>query len=71
MSLIFVKLIIMCLSMFFFGFIVYGALGASWTWVAVSFPTLGKFSATVSLGIFFRLFLSSPLGPLLCECWCI
>ena len=38
MSLIFVKLIIMCLSMFFFGFIVYGALGASWTWVAVSIP---------------------------------
>ena len=43
LSLIFVRLITMCLGMFLLGVILPGTLCASWTWVAISFPMLGKF----------------------------
>jgi len=41
--LVFVCLIYMCLGMFLLGFILYETLWASWTWLAVSFPTLRTF----------------------------
>ena len=52
LNLIFVSLINMCLGVFLLGFILYGALCASWTWVAISFPMLGKFSTIISSNIF-------------------
>ena len=63
-SLIFVSLITMCLSVFFLGFILLGTLCASWTWLTISFPMFKKFLAIISSNIF-----SSPislvlLGPL-------
>ena len=45
--LICVNLINTCLSMLLLGFILYGTLYAAWTWLTVSFSTLGKF-ATIS-----------------------
>ena len=63
LSLIFVNLITMCLSLFCLGFILYGTLCTSWTWVAVSFPMLGRFSTIMSSNIFLGTFsLSSPSG---------
>ena len=62
-SLIFDSLIMMCLGVFLLGFILYGTLRASWTWVAISFPMLGKFSTIISSNIFSGPFsLSSPSG---------
>ena len=52
LSLIFAYLITMCLGVFLLGFILYGTRCASWTWVAISFPRLGKFSTLISSGIF-------------------
>ena len=43
LSLFFVSLITMCLGMFLLGFILPGTLCASWTWLTISFPMLGKF----------------------------
>ena len=61
LSLIFATLITMCLGVFLLGFIVYGTLCASWTWLAISFPMLGKFSTIMSSNIFSGPFsLSSP-----------
>ena len=37
-----VNLISMCLGVFLLGFILYGTLCASWTWLAISFSMLGK-----------------------------
>ena len=51
LSLIFVILITMYLSVFLFGLILYGTLCASWTWVTVSFPCKGIFQP-LSLQIF-------------------
>ena len=52
LSLIFVSLINICVSVFLLGFILFRTLCASWTWVSVSFPGLWKFlfitSSTVS-----------------------
>ena len=63
LSLIFVNLITMCLGMFLLGFILPGTLCASWTWVAISFPMLGKFSTLISSNIFSGPFsLSFPSG---------
>ena len=50
--LIFDSLINMCLGMFQFGFILYGTLCASWTWLTIFFPMLGKFSTIISSNIF-------------------
>ena len=52
LSLIFANFITMCLGMFLLGFILYGTLCASWTWVAISFPRLGNSSAIMSSNIF-------------------
>ena len=60
LSLIFVSLITMCLSVFLFGFILSGTLCTSWTWLTISFPMLGKFSAKYFLRSL--LSLSSPSG---------
>ena len=52
LSLIFVRLITMCLGVFLLGFILLGTVCASWTWLIISFPTLGKFSANIYSNIF-------------------
>ena len=52
LSLIFVSLITVCLGMFLLGFILPGTLCTSWTWVAISFLMLGKFSTIISSNIF-------------------
>ena len=52
LCLIFVSLIIMCLGVFCLGFILFGTLWVSWTWLATSFPILGKFSTIISSNIF-------------------
>ena len=52
LCLIFISLINMCFGAFWLGFILFGALWVSWTWVAISFPILGKFSAVISSSIF-------------------
>ena len=45
------------------GFILFGTLCVSWTWVAISFPILGKFSTIISSRIFsWSFFLSSSSG---------
>ena len=60
---IFVNLINMCLEMFQLGFILFGTLWVSWTWVIISFPILGKFSTIIASSIFsLSLFLSSSSG---------
>ena len=38
---------------FHLGFILFGTLCVSWTWVIISFPILGKFSMIISSSIFF------------------
>jgi len=48
LCLVFVSLISMCLGMFLLGFMLYGTLCASWTWLAISFSMLGKFSTIIS-----------------------
>ena len=58
--LFFVNLITMCLGVFYLGFILFEILWVSWTWVAISFTTLGKFSTIISSSIFsWSFFLSS------------
>ena len=47
----------MCLDVFLLGFILYGTLCTSWTWVTISFSMLGKFSTIISSSIFLRHFL--------------
>ena len=59
----FVNLINMCLGVFRLGFILFGTLCVSWTWVIISFPILGKFSTIISSSIFSSsFFLSSSSG---------
>ena len=52
LSLIFVTLITVRLGAFLPGFILPGIHCISWTWVTISFPILGKFSAIISSNIF-------------------
>ena len=60
---IFVNLINMCLGVFCLGFILFWTLWVSWTWVAISFPFLGKFSNIISSHIFsYPFLLSSSYG---------
>ena len=62
LCLIFVDLINTCLGVFHLGFILFGTLWFSWTWVIISFLILGKFSTIISSSIFsssFFLFSSS------------
>ena len=46
--LIFDNLFNMCLRVFCLGFILFGTLWVSWTWVIISFPILGTFSTIIS-----------------------
>ena len=70
LCLIFVNLINMCLGLFHLGFILFGTLWVSWTWVIISFSILGEFSIlspqVFSPGLSFCLLL---LGLLWFECW--
>ena len=53
----------MCLGVFRLGFILFGTLWVSWTWVIISSPILGKFTTIISSSIFSRsVFLSSSSG---------
>ena len=67
LCLVFVSLFSMWLGMFLLGFILYGTLCASWTWLTISFSMLGKFSAIISLEFFSFLFFysSSSVTPIL------
>jgi len=47
LCLVFVSLISMCLGVFLHGFTMYGTLCASWTWLTIFFPILGKFSSVI------------------------
>ena len=63
LCLIVVNLINMCLGVFCLGFILFGTLWVSWTWVIISFPILGKFSTIIYSSIFsWFFFLSSSSG---------
>ena len=73
LCLIFVSLINMCLGVFHFGFILFGTLWASWSWVAISFPILGKFWTIISSNIFSCSFLlpSSSGTPMILMLVCL
>ena len=62
--LVFVNLNSMCLGVFLLGFILYGTLCVSWTWLTVFFSMLGKISTIISSKIFSYTFFSLLLGPL-------
>ena len=57
LCLIFVNLINMCLGVFCLGFILFGTLWVSRTWMIIYFPILGKFSTIISSS-FLMVFLS-------------
>ena len=59
LCLIFLSLINICLGLFHLGFILFGIVCVSCTWVAISFPILGKFSTITSSSIFSCLFFLS------------
>ena len=67
LCLIFVNLINMCLGVFHLGFILFGALWVSWTWVIISFLILGKFSTIISSSIFSWSFFLSSSGTHMIE----
>ena len=63
LCLIFVNLINMCLQVFCLGFILFGTLWISWTWMLISFLIIGELSTITSLSIFScPFFLSSSSG---------
>ena len=56
----------MCLGVFFLGFILYGTLCTSWTWLTISFPILGNFSTIISSNILsIPFFFSSSYTPII------
>ena len=63
LSLTFYILVIMCLGLGLFGFILLGTLQASWIWVSFSFPKVGKFSAIISSNKTSALFVSPSGSP--------
>ena len=66
LCLTFVNLINMCLGVFCLGFILFGTLWVSWTWMIISFSILGKFSTIISSSIFsWSFFLSSSGTPMI------
>ena len=70
LCLIFVNLINMCLGVFHFGFILFGTLWVSWSWVIIFLPILGKFSIIISWSISHGLSFCLLLLVLLWfECW--
>ena len=72
LCLIFINLINMCLEVFCLGFILFGTLWVSWTWVAISFPILGKFSTIISSSVFpWPFFLSSSGTPMIQMLGCL
>ena len=71
LSLNFVSLITVCLGVFLLGFILPGTFCASWTWLTIFFPMLGRFSAIISSNIFSGPFSLLLLEPLKYECWLV
>ena len=73
LCLILFSLINMCLGVFCLGFILFGALWVSWTWVAISFSILREYSTIISSSIFScPFFLSSSSGtPMIQMLWCL
>ena len=74
LCLVFFSLISMCLGVFLLGFVLYGTLCASWTWLTISFSMLGKFLTLISSKIFSYPFLFSSAAakslqscPTLCD----
>ena len=66
LCLVFVSLISMCLGVFLLGFILYGTLCTSWTWLTISFTMLGKFSTIISSKISsYPFFFSSSGTPII------
>ena len=49
LSLIFDNLIIICLSVYVFGFVLFVIFQAFWVWLFIFFSKVGKFSAIISL----------------------
>ena len=63
LCLVFVSLMSICLNIFLLGFLLYGTLCASWTWLTISFSMSGKFSTIISSKIFaYPFFVSSSPG---------
>ena len=58
LSLIFISCVIVCFGVFLLGFFLPGTLYASWNWLIISFPMLGKFSASniISLKLSLQMF---------------
>ena len=52
LCIVFVSLISMCHGLFLLGFILYGTVCASWTWLTISFSVLRKFSTKISSKVF-------------------
>ena len=55
----------MCIGVFLLGFVVHWALCASWIWVTISFPKLGKFLTIISSNIFSDPFFFPSFGTLI------
>ena len=65
LCLIFINLINLCLGVLCLRFILFGTLWVSWTWVAISFPILAKFSTIIFSSLFsWPFFLSSSGTPI-------